>query len=226
MTVEPKIAAPPLSDGTIKVTIVEDHHKFRECLEFLLNNTEGYACAGSFRTMEEALDKIGYALPHLVLLDIGLPGMSGIEGVKLLKERYPDLLILMNTVFDDDERIFDALCGGACGYLLKKTPPAQLLESVKQAVAGGAPMSPDVARRVIRLFREIHPPDRADYHLTPHEVRLLQLLSDGHSYKSAAAQLNVTAKTISFHLQNIYQKLQVHSKSEAVSKALRNRLIK
>ncbi len=226
MTVEPTIAAPPLSDGTIKVTIVEDHHKFRECLEFLLNNTEGYACAGSFRTMEEALDKIGYALPHLVLLDIGLPGMSGIEGVKLLKERYPDLLILMNTVFDDDERIFDALCGGACGYLLKKTPPAQLLESVKQAVAGGAPMSPDVARRVIRLFREIHPPDRADYHLTPHEVRLLQLLSDGHSYKSAAAQLNVTAKTISFHLQNIYQKLQVHSKSEAVSKALRNRLIK
>jgi DNA-binding NarL/FixJ family response regulator len=176
--------------------------------------------------MEEALDKIGYALPDLVLLDIGLPGMSGIEGVKLLKERYPDLLILMNTVFDDDERIFDALCGGACGYLLKKTPPAQLLESVKQAVAGGAPMSPDVARRVIRLFREIQPPDRADYHLTPHEVRLLQLLSDGHSYKSAAAQLNVTAKTISFHLQNIYQKLQVHSKSEAVSKALRNRLIK
>jgi DNA-binding NarL/FixJ family response regulator len=226
MTVEPIIAAPSHSDGTIKVTIVEDHHKFRECLEFLLNNTEGYACAGSFRTMEEALDKIGYALPDLVLLDIGLPGMSGIEGVKLLKERYPDLLVLMNTVFDDDERIFDALCGGACGYLLKKTPPAQLLESVKQAVAGGAPMSPDVARRVIRLFREIHPPDRADYHLTPHEVRLLQLLSDGHSYKSAAAQLNVTAKTISFHLQNIYRKLQVHSKSEAVSKALRNRLIK
>ena len=226
MTVEPTIAAPSLSDSPIKVTIVEDHHKFRECLEFLLNNTEGYACAGSFRTMEEALHKIGYALPDLVLLDIGLPGMSGIEGVKLLKERYPDLLILMNTVFDDDERIFDALCGGACGYLLKKTPPAQLLESVKQAVAGGAPMSPDVARRVIRLFREIHPPDRADYHLTPHEVRLLQLLSDGRSYKSAAAQLNVTAKTISFHLQNIYQKLQVHSKSEAVSKALRNRLIK
>jgi DNA-binding NarL/FixJ family response regulator len=226
MTFEPTTAALSLSDSPIKVTIVEDHHKFRECLEFLLNNTEGYACAGSFRTMEEALDKIGYALPDLVLLDIGLPGMSGIEGVKLLKERYPDLLILMNTVFDDDERIFDALCGGACGYLLKKTPPAQLLESVKQAVAGGAPMSPDVARRVIRLFREIHPPDRADYHLTPHEVRLLQLLSDGHSYKSAAAQLNVTAKTISFHLQNIYQKLQVHSKSEAVSKALRNRLIK
>src|SRR5437667_8726275 len=132
----------------------------------------------------------------------------------------------MNTVFDDDERIFDALCGGASGYLLKKTPPAQLLESVKQAVAGGSPMSPEVARRVITLFREIHPPERADYHLTPHETRLLSLLAEGHSYKTAAATLGVSVKTISFHLQRIYEKLQVHSKSEAVSKALRNRLIK
>jgi DNA-binding NarL/FixJ family response regulator len=226
MIPESKIPHSPGADHTIKVAVIEDHHKFRECLEFLLNSTEGYRCVGSFRTMEEALQKIGHSLPDFILLDIGLPGMSGIEGLKILKERYPEVLVMMNTVFDDDDRIFDALCAGACGYLLKKTPPAQLLDSVKQAVAGGAPMSPEVARRVIRLFREISPPEKEDYHLTPHELRLLQLLSEGHRYKSAAAQLNVSAKTISFHLQKIYEKLHVHSKSEAVSKALRHRLIK
>ena len=210
----------------IKVAIVEDHHKLRECLEFLLNNTEGFHCTGSFRSMEEALEKISFALPDLALLDIGLPGMSGVEGAALLKERHPSVLVLMNSVYDDDKRIFDALCAGASGYLLKKTSPAQLLESIKTAMAGGVPMSPEVARRVIRLFREIRPPARADYHLTPHELRLLQLLAEGHSYKTAAAELGVTGKTISFHLQKIYEKLQVHSKSEAVSKALRNRLIK
>ena len=226
MSAEAKTLKPSDGNKAIKVAIVEDHHKFRECLEFLLNNTEGYQCTGSYRTMEEALQKIGYDLPDLALVDIGLPGMNGVEGVKLLKERHPNLLVLMNTVYDDDERIFDALCAGASGYLLKKTPPAQLLESVKQAINGGAPMSPEVARRVIRLFREIRPPERADYHLTPHEIRLLQLVSEGHSYKSAAAKVGVAAKTISFHLQKIYEKLQVHSKSEAVSKALRNRLIR
>jgi len=210
----------------IKVAIIEDHHQLRACLEFLLNNTEGYACAGSFRTMEEALTKISTNLPDVALLDIGLPGMSGVEGVRRLKERHPGLLVLMNTVYDDDERIFDALCAGASGYLLKKMPPAQLLASVKDAVRGGAPMSPEVARRVIHLFREIRPPERADYRLTPHEIRLLQMLTEGHSYKTAAAQLGVSVKTVSFHLQNIYEKLQVHSKSEAVSKALRQRLIK
>lgn len=225
---EPMTTEPLTRDrsDTIKVAIVEDHHKFRECLEFLLSNTKGYDCTGSFRSMEEALQKIGYNLPDLVLLDIGLPGMSGVEGVKFLKERYPQVLILMNTIYDDDERIFDALCAGASGYLLKKTAPAQLLERVSEAVAGGVPMSPEVARRVVALFREIRPLERADYHLTPHELRLLQLLAEGHSYKSAALKLSVTAKTISFHLQRIYEKLQVHSKSEAVSKALRNRLIR
>jgi len=176
--------------------------------------------------MEEALEKIGLHLPDLVLLDIGLPGMSGVEGARILKDRFPKLLILMNTVYDDDERIFEALCAGASGYLLKKMSPAELLESVKVAIQGGAPMSPEVARRVISLFREIRPRERVDYQLTPHEIRLLQMLAEGHSYKTAAARLGVTAKTVSFHLQNIYGKLQVHSKSEAVSKALRNRVIK
>ena len=136
------------------------------------------------------------------------------------------MLLLMLTIYDDDERIFDAMCAGATGYLrLKKTPPARLLEGLKEAVQGGAPMSPEVARRVIALFREIGPPERADYDLTPHETRLLKLLVDGHNYKTAASELGVSVHTVSFHLRSIYEKLQVHSKSEAVAKALRNRLV-
>jgi DNA-binding NarL/FixJ family response regulator len=220
-------AGAPADAGSvdIKVAIIEDHHKFRECLEFLLNNTLGYRCVGSFRSMEEALEKIKFELPDVALVDIGLPGMSGVDGVRILKERYPTLLMLINTVYDDDERIFEALCAGASGYLLKKTPPTRLLESLKEAIAGGAPMSPEVARRVLTLFREIRPPEHGDYQLTPHELRLLKLLVEGHSYKTAAARLGVSVKTISFHLQKIYEKLQVHSKSEAVAKALRNRLV-
>ena len=225
MTVETENSAPATAVAAIKVAIIEDHNKLRECLEFLLNNTEGYRCTGSFRSMEEALEKISFDLPDLALLDIGLPGMTGVEGTAILKQRHPDLLVLMNTVYDDDERIFDALCAGASGYLLKKTSPAQLLESIKTAMAGGAPMSPEVARRVIRLFREIRPPERADYHLTPHELRLLRLLAEGHSYKSAATELKVSGKTVSFHLQKIYEKLQVHSKSEAVAKAIKGKIV-
>jgi len=209
----------------INVVIIEDHHKFREALEFLLNHTPGYQCVGSFRSMEEALEKIRFNLPDVALVDIGLPGISGVEGVRVLKEKYPSILMLMNTVYDDDERIFQALCAGASGYLLKKTPPAKLLESLQEAIAGGAPMSPEVARRVLALFREIRPPEHEDYQLTPHELRLLKLLVEGHSYKTAATELSVSVKTISFHLQKIYEKLQVHSKSEAVAKALRNRLV-
>src|SRR5215510_9287876 len=210
----------------VKVAIVEDVRSLREGFWMLIDGTPGFRCTGSFRTMEEALEKIGSDLPDVVLVDIGLPGMSGIEGSRLLKERYPDLTLLILTVYDDDDRIFDALCAGACGYLLKKTPPARLLESLKEAAAGGAPMSPEVAHRVVALFREIRPPERADYHLTPHELRLLKLLVEGHNYKTAAAQLGVSFNTVCFHIKSIYQKLQVHSKSEAVSKALRNRLIK
>lgn len=216
-------AAPIASE--IKVAIVEDERDIRECLTFLIDGTDGYVCTGSYRTMEEALDRIGQQLPDVVLSDIGLPGMDGIEGIRILKERHPDLLILMLTVYDDDERIFDAMCAGASGYLLKKTPPAKLLESLKEAFAGGAPMSPEVARRVITLFREIRPPDRADYQLTPHETRLLKLFVEGHIYKTAAVELGVSVNTINFHVRNIYDKLQVHTRSEAVAKALVNRLV-
>ena len=211
--------------SSIEVAIVEDRREIRESLALLIGGTDGFSCTGSYRSMEEALAKIKHHLPHVVLCDIGLPGMSGIEGIRILKERHPGLLILMLTIYDDDERIFDAMCAGACGYLLKKTPPVRLLESLREAVNGGGPMSPEVARRVIALFREIRPPDRADHQLTPHETRLLKLLVEGHNYKTAAAELGVTVHTVSFHLRSIYEKLQVHSKSEAVAKALQNRLV-
>ena len=211
--------------SVIKAAIVEDQREIREALTALINGTPGYKCAGSFRSMEEALEKVRYELPDVMLCDIGLPGMSGIEGIRILKESHPGLLLLMLTVYDDDERIFDALCAGACGYLLKRTPPVRLLESLREAVTGGAPMSPEVANRVITLFREIRPPDRSDYELTPHETRLLKLLVEGHNYTTAAAELGVSYNTIKFHMRHIYEKLQVHSKSEAVSKALQNRLV-
>ena len=218
-------ATTPLQPAIIKVAIVEDRREIRDALTMLINGTEGFHCCGAYRTMEEALDKIKGEIADVVLSDIGLPGISGIEGIRILKERYPDLTVLMLSVYDDDERIFDALCAGACGYLLKRTSPARLIESLKEAVQGGAPMSPEVARRVVALFRDIRPPERADYQLTPHETRLLKLLVEGHNYKTAAAELGVSFHTIHFHVRNIYEKLQVHSKSEAVSKALRNRIV-
>lgn len=223
---QPRAKFEPTAENPIKVAIVEDQRQIREGLATMINFTEGFSCVGSYRSMEEALERIKHNLPDVVLSDIGLPGMSGIEGIEILKERYPQLTILMLSVYDDNERIFDALCAGASGYLLKKTPPAKLIDSLKEAMQGGAPMSPEVARKVITLFRDFRPPEKVDYDLTPHEIRLLKLLVEGHSYKTAAAELGVSVNTVSFHLKSIYEKLQVHSKSEAVAKALQNHLIK
>ena len=212
--------------AVIRVAIIEDQEDIREGLGFLINTTVGFRCNGCFGSVEEALPKIAANLPDVVLVDIGLPGMSGIEGIRLLKERHPGLLLVTLTVYADNDRIFDALCAGASGYLLKKTPPARLLEYLKDAMSGGAPMSPEVASRVIALFREARPPATADYRLTPHEARLLKMLVEGHSYKTIAAELGSSVNTIGFHMRNIYRKLQVHSKSEAVSKVLRDRILK
>jgi len=213
------------SAQVIKAAIVEDQRDIRDGLAMLINGTEGYRCTGSFRSMEEALDKVRYDVPDVMLCDIGLPGMSGIEGIRILKATYPDLLLLMLTVYDDDERIFDALCAGASGYLLKRTSPARLLECLKESVSGGAPMSPEVAARVISLFRDIRPLEQANYELTPHETRLLKLLVEGFNYTTAAAELKISYNTVKFHMRHIYEKLQVHSKSEAVAKAMRERLV-
>jgi len=209
----------------VRVSIIEDMRDVREGLAVLINGSAGFLCTAAFRTMEDALRSLNGNLTDVILTDIGLPGMSGVEGIRILKERYPELPVVALTVYDDDERIFDALCAGASGYLLKNTPPARLLESLKEVSAGGAPMSPEVARRVINLFREFRPPNRSPSHLTQQETELLKLIVDGHSYKTAAAKLDISTSTVSFHLQNIYSKLQVHSKSEAVARALRNHLV-
>jgi DNA-binding NarL/FixJ family response regulator len=140
------------------VAIIEDLQKIRAGLVALISGTDGFECTGDWGTAEEAFARIHLAMPHIVLVDIGLPGMSGIEGIRLLKERYPELLLLVLTVHEDSERIFSALCVGACGYLLKGTPPARLIESLHEAVEGGSPMSPQIARRVVEQFNRLASP--------------------------------------------------------------------
>jgi DNA-binding NarL/FixJ family response regulator len=205
--------------------IIEDLQEVRDGLAMLVGGTGGFQCTGSFRTMEEALIGVAASRPDVILTDIGLPGMDGIEGTRILHGRLPEVPILALSVYGDDERVFEAICAGASGYLLKNTPPARLLESLREAVDGGAPMSPEIARRVITLFRDFRPPERASYHLTPQETELLKLMVNGHHYKTAAREMGISTSTVSFHLKHVYQKLQVHTKSEAVAKALRERLI-
>ncbi|MDX6382620.1 MAG: hypothetical protein QOK48_193 [Blastocatellia bacterium] len=209
----------------IKTAVVEDIKDIRDGLTTLINFTDGFRCTGSYRSMEEALARLNDEVPDVLLSDIGLPGMSGIDGIRIIKERFPEMQILMLTVYDDDDRIFDALCAGASGYLLKRTPPAKLLENIREAMSGGAPVSPEVATRVIKFFRESHSAERSDYELTPHETRLLKLLTEGYNYTTAAEKLGVSYNPIKFHVRHIFDKLQVHSKSEAVVKAMRDRLV-
>src|SRR5437867_5328028 len=209
----------------IHVTIIEDQREVREGLTTLIDGTSGFRCVSSFRTMEEALARIDANLPDVILTDIGLPGMSGVEGIRILRERHKSIPIVALTVYDDDDDVFNGLCAGASGYLLKNTPPARLLESLREVVDGGGPMSPEVARRVVELFRQFRPPERASYRLSEQETQILKLLVEGHHYKTAAEALGITVNTVSFHLRNIYAKLEVHSKSEAVAKALRKRLV-
>lgn len=213
------------TEKTVRVAIIEDRNEIREGLARLISQTEGFECSGAYRSMEEALTKLPENLPDIVLSDIGLPGMSGIEGVKILKGKYPNMLVLMLSVYDDNDRIIEAIYAGASGYLLKNTSTVKLIASIKEVLLGGAPMSPEIARRVMELFRQNPPPKQVDYDLTPHETRLLKMLVDGHNYKTAAAALGLSVNTVSFHMRNIYEKLQVHSKSEAVAKALKNRLV-
>jgi DNA-binding NarL/FixJ family response regulator len=210
---------------TISVALIEDVRQVREGLAVLVDGTPGFRCSGAYRSMEDALARIGFAVPDVVVTDLGLPGMSGTEGIRVLRERYPGLPVLALTIFEDDDEVFAALCAGACGYLLKNTPPARLLESVREVVDGGAPMSPQIARRVVTLFREFRPPERAECRLTPQETELLRLLVEGHHYKTAAVVMGLSRHTVAFHARNVYEKLRVHSKSEAVARALRDRLV-
>jgi DNA-binding NarL/FixJ family response regulator len=208
-----------------RVAIVEDSHEIREGLGFLIHGTEGFTYAGGFGSMEEALQKLRDPLPHIILLDLELPGMSGIEGARAFRDKWPEVQIIILTVYEDDDRIFRALCAGASGYLLKKTSPAKLIDHLHECMAGGAVISPEVAGKVISIFRKFQPPEHADYHLTPHELRLLKMLVEGHTRKCAAAELGSSVHTVSFHMRNIYRKLEVHSRSKAVARALQDKLV-
>ena len=210
---------------SLRVVLIEDLRDIREGLTALINGTAGFKCVAAFGSMETALARIEREQPDAILTDLGLPGMSGTEGIIRIREIFPEIPIIALTIYDNDTEIFNALCNGANGYLLKNTPPARLLEALKEAVDGGSPMSPNIAARVVKLFRQFRPPESAEYYLTPQETELLKLLVEGHHKKTAARAMNISIHTVSFHLKNIYCKLQVHSKTEAVAKALREKIV-
>lgn len=210
---------------TLSVVVIEDDRRTREGLGMLINGMPAYRCVATFTRVEDAVAATMTAVPHVILLDIDLPGISGADGVKLLIDRFPGVQIVMLTVYTDPARVLDAICNGACGYLLKDTPPSRLLEAIREAAAGGAPMSPEIARLVIARLRQTNPIPKPDANLTAQETRLLQLLSDGYSYEGAAHQLEITINTVRNYIRSIYDKLHVHTRSEAVGKALRSRLI-
>jgi DNA-binding NarL/FixJ family response regulator len=216
MSVAPATAAP------IRVAVVEDDRRLRDALALLLGGTPGYACVGVFGSMEEAARAAPSAAPDVVLLDIHLPGERGSTGVARLLERWPGAAVLMHTADEESDLVYESLTHGATGYVLKRTPPARLLESIAEARAGGAPMSPEIASKVIRQFRRIAPPAEAVERLSPQESRLLAAIAAGKSYKEAAVELDVSINTVRAHIRSVYEKLQVHTKSEAVSKALRS----
>ncbi len=212
-------------DTTLNVALVEDDRRFRGVLQMLMEGTPGFELAFAAGSVEEALRIASLQPPRVILLDVHLPGLSGIEGVGFIRERFPEAVVLMLTVFEDEDRIFEALCNGAGGYLLKKTPPARLIEYVQEASTGGAPMSPEIAAKVVRLFARLPKKVTLDEHLTPQETAFLKLLAEGHSYASSARELGVSVNTVRNYVRSIYDKLHVHSKSEAVSKAIRAGLI-
>jgi len=207
----------------IGVAIIEDQKETREGLSFLINSADRFECRHVYASMEAALEGIASNPPRVALVDIGLPGMSGIDGVRILRARHPSIAPVLLTVYKDDARIFEAICAGACGYLLKTTPPSRLLEALREIAGGGAVMSPEVAIRVVELLRKSQPA-QSSASLSPQEMRLLKLLTEGHQNKTAAAEMGISVHTVSFHLRSIYEKLHVHSRSEAVARALREGL--
>jgi DNA-binding NarL/FixJ family response regulator len=230
-----ELSKPQGASSVIGVVIIEDQPDIREGLLALVGSVGGFRALAGYGSMEEALKGLDRQLGSskmaaawatvsslVILVDLGLPGMDGIEGIRTLNQSYPKIPLVVLSVFEDDNRIFRAICAGASGYLLKKTPPERLLSSLREVAAGGSPMSPEVARRVVELFRRFRAPSSDSFDLTPQEKRVLKLLVDGHNYKTAADELQVTINTISFHVRHIYEKLQVHSKAAAVAKAINN----
>jgi DNA-binding NarL/FixJ family response regulator len=214
-----------LTQPDIRVAVVEDDSGTRQSLELLLSGTAGFDCVGAFETCEEALRALPDADPDVVLMDINLPGMSGIECVRRLADRFPHVKVIILTVYQDDEKIFRSICAGALGYLLKQTPKDSLLNAIRQVENGGSPMNAGIARRVIELFRQSATPHSAQTDLTPRELDILHALVDGCSYKMIADREKISVETVRNHIKSIYTKLQVHSKSEAVAKALKERIV-
>lgn len=209
----------------IRVAIVEDNNSLRDGLAQLIGGTPGYAVVGSWPNCKGMLASVQEAKPEVVLMDIQLPGMSGIDGVRRLKEMMPTVEVLMLTVFEEEEKIFDSLCAGASGYLLKRTPPAVLLDAIHDVKAGGAPMTARVARLVLNSFQETGSRGTDRVGLTERERQVLAGLVRGHTYQVIANERHISIDTVRSHVKNIYQKLQVNSKAEAVAVAMRNRLI-
>ncbi len=211
----------------IKVIVVEDIDAIREGLKLLIDGTDGYSCIAAFPKCDVMLKNLEKLNPDVLLMDIGLPGMSGIEGIRKAKSILPELTILVLTVYEENDLVFDALCAGACGYLVKKTPPSKLLEAIQEAYQGGAPMSANIARKVIDFFQQKKQlsPNKNQNLLTPREKEILTGLVEGNSFKAIADSLFISIETVRFHFRNIYKKLHVHSQSEAVAKAIKEGII-
>jgi DNA-binding NarL/FixJ family response regulator len=211
----------------IQVIIFEDNKHLRETFELLLNNTAGFTCIATYPDCNNLIPNLEIMPCDIVLMDIEMPGISGIEATKIIKERFPSIQVLIQTVFFEDEYIFNAICAGASGYILKSTTPDGYIEAIKNVQAGGSPMTPGIARRVIELFKQNLQPiaPTTNYHLTQQEKKVLQLLVEGKSYKMIAAELFVAVDTIKTHITNIYAKLHVHSGTEAVALAIRDRIV-
>ncbi len=206
----------------ISIVLFEDNDRLRESLSYLLNSDDGYEVCGDFNNCNDAVNIIKQLQPDVVLMDIDMPGKTGINGVTMVKEARPETAVIMYTVFEDNERLFQCLCAGANGYLLKKTPPARLFDAITEVLEGGAPMSPMIARRVLDSFRQ-----KKDnkYNLTVRETEVLQLLIKGNSIKMIASDLNMAFDTVRSHLKNIYQKLHVNCGKEAIAKAFNEKLV-
>lgn len=208
-----------------QVIIFEDNARLRQSMEMLLNDDAVFHVAASYASFDDAAEQVAPFDANLVVMDIDMPGAGGIEGVKQVKRQYPDIKVVMHTVFDDDSRIFDSICGGADGYLLKNTAPVQLLRSLQEVMQGGAAMSPFVAQKVFQHFRNTNSINET-FDLTKREKEILELLVKGNSYKMIADKGDISVDTVKKHLQNIYHKLHVSCGTEAVAKALQHKIVK
>jgi DNA-binding NarL/FixJ family response regulator len=208
------------------VWLVEDNETYRRAVARVVNAADGFACSAAFADCEEALAAIksSQELPDIILLDIGLPGMSGLDGIPRFIAAIPGVRVIVLTVFDDDDKIFKAICVGATGYLLKMSPVEEIVESIREVVAGGSPMNSRIARRVIEMFAKLAPPPQ-DYGLTDRERSVLDLMVHGLIKKEIASRLGLSIHTVDTHVRNIYEKLQVHTRSGAVAKALKEKLV-